>query len=190
MDFLCDADISEDMSARLTDNTVVKTAVETPIFIPLSGEWLDQIHEIENRSYTNPWSRTLLERELSSRDISLAQGLILPESKRLLAYSFNYVVAEELHILNLAVDPEFRALGYGRALLGHILSLSIERGASYATLEVRLSNFRAKRLYQNCGFNLVGFRKNYYQDNGEDAELLSRTLSGDDLSGFKLLSLY
>ncbi len=148
----------------------------------LGKEWLEQVVALDNLSYPCPWSRELFSREFI-KDIAFIAGIT--NGKALVAHCFNHLVAEELHILNLTVDQKYRRLGLGRALLCFIISESIERGARYATLEVRTSNFSAQRLYSNLGFQVAGLRRQYYHDNLEDALVLSRTLSQRDYLMFR-----
>ena len=84
----------------------------------------------------------------------------------------------ESHILNLCVNPEFQGLGYGRAMLDHILEIAIIHNAKIVFLEVRPTNFSAIRLYMNAGFNEVGMHRNYYpaKYGREDALILARAL--------------
>jgi ribosomal-protein-alanine N-acetyltransferase len=85
------------------------------------------------------------------------------------------LVADELHVLALAVAPPERRRGAARALLAHALADGAARGARVAHLELRTSNGPALALYRGLGFAVVGRRTRYYAD-GEDALLLSRAL--------------
>jgi len=83
------------------------------------------------------------------------------------------LIADELHVNNVAIRPEFRGQGLGSALLLTTINQARQRGAKLAQLEVRASNNEAQRLYQKCGFAVVGRRKNYYRQPTEDALLMS-----------------
>lgn len=83
-----------------------------------------------------------------------------------------WFVGDEVHILNVAVDPGWRRRGIGGGLVQRVLEAAAEAGAAFVTLEVRVGNAPAIGLYERMGFVLVGRRKGYYQDNGEDALLL------------------
>jgi N6-L-threonylcarbamoyladenine synthase len=83
-----------------------------------------------------------------------------------------YVVADEGHITNLAISPEYQGRGIGTALVCQLFETSFERRVSHLILEVRKSNERARRLYERFGFEEVGIRRRYYEDNNEDATLL------------------
>ena len=85
-----------------------------------------------------------------------------------------WAILEEAHITLLLVDLPYRGQGFGQMLLYALLRLARQRGLEWATLEVRLSNQTAIALYQKFGFERVGQRRGYYQDNGEDALILWR----------------
>jgi ribosomal-protein-alanine N-acetyltransferase len=85
-------------------------------------------------------------------------------------------VADELHVNNVAVRPEFRGRGLGCALLGTTLNGARQRNINIAQLEVRAGNAGAQSLYRRCGFEAVGRRKNYYRNPTEDALLMTLTL--------------
>ncbi len=157
-------------------------------FIHLNVEWLDSVETIEHRCYHSPWSRNLLRRELEREEFSFAPGLLVDE--RLVGYSFNYIVADELHILNVAVDPLYRGVGFGRRILTHVMHESLNRGVTRAALEVRASNSAAQNLYSSMGFRFSGVRREYYNDNREDAMVLERELSPTDREPFRVLLGY
>jgi ribosomal-protein-alanine N-acetyltransferase len=82
-------------------------------------------------------------------------------------------MVDEAHITTFAVDPAWRRRSIGQRLLVALLDVSIARRAREATLEVRLSNVAARRLYEKYGFRPVGVRPRYYSDNGEDALIMT-----------------
>ena len=86
-------------------------------------------------------------------------------------------IADELHVNNVAVRPEFRGRGLGSILLNTTLHQGQLRKAKTAQLEVRANNAAAQNLYQRCGFEVVGRRKNYYRQPTEDALLMSLSFS-------------
>lgn len=139
----------------------------------LRREHIPAICSIERRSYSNPWSDPFIASEFE-KDISFRPALFL--NGELVGYSFNYVVADELHILNLAIHPRWRKMGLGAQLLEAILRGAAERGCSFGTLEVRVGNLVARRIYERFGFRPVSIRRGYYSDNGEDALVLERSI--------------
>ena len=79
----------------------------------------------------------------------------------------------ETHITEIAVREELRGNGIGELLLIGSVRVALERGSTVLTLEARVSNFIAQRLYEKYGFKEVGIRKNYYSDNREDAVIMT-----------------
>ncbi|WP_225913926.1 GNAT family N-acetyltransferase [Leptolyngbya ohadii] len=97
-----------------------------------------------------------------------------PSSVSLIGLGCLWSIAEEAHITVLAIDPDYRQLGLGQAILYALLVSAEQRGLEWATLEVRAGNAAAIRLYEKFGFREVGRRKGYYSD-GEDALILWRS---------------
>jgi [ribosomal protein S18]-alanine N-acetyltransferase len=152
------------------------SGLEAPAFLirRMTREDLPAVMELEKASFTNPWSRELLQRELD-HDWSII--LLLEEpleqgGRRLLGISIFWIVHDEVHVLNVATAPEHRRRGVGRWLMDATLAEGRTRKCTLATLEVRKSNEAAINLYKSFGFRPVGVRPNYYVDEGlppEDA---------------------
>jgi ribosomal-protein-alanine N-acetyltransferase len=100
-------------------------------------------------------------------------GPVPPKPWKVWAYLIFWVVADEMHILNLAVHPQRRRRGLARRLLTTAMTRARELGAQVAWLEARPSNHPALKLYENFGFKEVGRRPRYYDDTQEDALLLA-----------------
>lgn len=132
---------------------------------------LPPVMEVEKRAFKSPWSEDLIRRELTHEwsTILLAEE---PGEKRVLGFVIFWVVHDEIHILNVAVDPAYRRKGIARALLDEMFRRAREAGLALATLEVRISNDPAIRLYEGLGFRRVGIRKGYYVDEDEDAVVM------------------
>ena len=92
-------------------------------------------------------------------------------------YIVSWIVADELHIANLAVAEELRRSGTASELVRCSLAAAAVRGVRFATLEVRASNEGAMRLYERFGFKPVAMMKRYYPDNGEDAVVMMAVLT-------------
>lgn len=138
---------------------------------------LAMVSDIERRSYEFPWSHGVF------RDCLLAgyQNIVLVRDRRVVGYGVLSVAAGEAHILNICVDPQFRALGYGSRLLDEMLFRARAASVREIFLEVRPSNVTAVRLYQKKGFHKVADRPAYYQARGgrEDAAVYVRKLVVD-----------
>lgn len=133
----------------------------------MKPEDVNEIWRIERDLFTLPWSKSSLLFEAS--DNRNAFSIVGLDEEGIAGYSIGWFVSDELHIGNVAVVRSKQGRGFGRQLLEHVLKEALEREASIATLEVRVSNVRAIRLYRRYGFRGVAVRKRYYSDNGEDA---------------------
>jgi ribosomal-protein-alanine N-acetyltransferase len=141
---------------------------------------LEAVLEIERASFVTPWSRRAFLHELERNPVAEAwvarAGGGEPDAGGVVGYVCLWIVADEVHVTNLAVHPAHRGQGIGSRLLVTALVRHRARGARRALLEVRPSNVEALRLYRALGFREVGRRRRYYVDTGEDALLLEATL--------------
>jgi ribosomal-protein-alanine N-acetyltransferase len=132
---------------------------------------LNAIEEIEKRSYPTPWSRSMFASELA-KPSSICLGAF--EGDRLLGYLIVSRYVDAWHVMNVAVAPESRRRGIAESLLGALFDLTAEDGRRGYTLEVRVSNEGAIKLYERLGFRSSGIRRGYYTDNREDALIMWR----------------
>ncbi len=132
---------------------------------------LDAVHAIDQLSFSAPWSRRSYENELNDRRLSRSWVAVLDGS--IIGAIVAWLLVDELHIVTLSVHPQHRRRGVARSLLRTALAEARQRGAVSAALEVRAGNRPAQELYRDFGFKIVGRRPNYYQDNGEDALLMT-----------------
>lgn len=145
---------------------------------PMSIHDIPIIEELEKRCFSAPWSGDVYRHELTSnrlgsywvmrRTAESSEG-----TPPILAYGGYWLMGQEAHIVTIATHPDFRRQGLGRRLLQAMIDKAIEAGALEITLEVRASNYAAQALYKSMGFVVVGVRKHYYHDNGEDAILMT-----------------
>ncbi len=137
----------------------------------LKEEDLDAVLKIEQASFPVPWTRGMFEQELRISTSHFFVAKALP-GKEIVGYAGYWQVVDELHLINIAVQPEYRRQGLGKHLLFYILYDGKRLGLKKATLEVRASNLAAQRLYEQLGFKNIALRKNYYADNLEDAVIM------------------
>ena len=130
-----------------------------------------QIHEIEKLCFAMPWSEESILHDVKENVV--ARWLVMDDGTgRVLAYAGMWFVLDEAHVCNVAVHPDCRRMGYGRRIFEALEHLATENSMSMMTLEVRRSNVAAQNLYHACGFQDVGYRKRYYEDNKEDALIM------------------
>lgn len=134
---------------------------------------LDGVLEIEHASFNNPTTREWYEGELGRPEVCFIYVLRLPE-RAVAGFCTFWRVADQIHINNFAIHPNYRGQGLGRLLLDWVLAEADTLGAPNATLEVRRSNSAALRLYDAAGFEVTAVRPSYYTQPIEDALVLWR----------------
>ena len=145
---------------------------------PLREEDLDEVVEIEKLCFATPWSRPLFSEELKQTEIcfwtkaTLGASTGSAQAPKVAGYMGFWKAVDEAHITNIAVRPEFRIQGLGRALAEDVLKQALKLGCVRASLEVRPSNLAALNLYESLGFKGVALRPRYYVDNEEDALIM------------------
>lgn len=132
----------------------------------LTRDHLSAVLELDRVCFGGHWGEQGYLSELT-RETSLVLGAF--HRSDLIGFGILWRVLEEAHIISLAVHPEHRRRGVARFILEALLDEAHRCGSAWATLEVRESNSPARRLYETCGFQLLGLRKRYYEDTGEDA---------------------
>jgi ribosomal-protein-alanine N-acetyltransferase len=138
---------------------------------PMALDDLPAVHAIERSSFSVPWPDEAYRNELLTN--RLASYVVARAGAEVVGFAGLWVMVDEAHITTFAVDPRWRRRGIGEWLLLGLLDRAVERRAREATLEVRLSNVPARRLYEKYGFRPVGIRPRYYSDNGEDALIMT-----------------
>ncbi|MDP7981323.1 ribosomal protein S18-alanine N-acetyltransferase [Bacillus multifaciens] len=127
---------------------------------------IPQIVAIEEASFATPWTAEAFERELNMNEY--AHYVVLETEEGIMGYCGLWMILDESHITNIAILPKYRGLKLGVALLQEVMNKARAFGAKTMTLEVRVSNEVAKKLYRKFGFQNGGIRKRYYTDNYED----------------------
>ena len=150
---------------------------------PMTPTDLDDVMPLERRCFKDPWTRHMYLSDLTSNALATYLVLRAPAGVRargtecgsvpsLLAYGGLWLLLDEAHIATIASHPGWRGCGLGQWIMLALLDAAIERGAALATLEVRVGNTPARRLYEKLGFEEVGERRDYYRD-GEDALIMT-----------------
>ena len=146
---------------------------------PYGPEHLPAVLALEDACFAAPWSEQLLREEAQPR--SHAWNLVVRVDGAVRAFLFNWVVLDEMHLLNLTVAPPHQRRGHARALLDALQAEASTHGMASLWLEVRPSNERARRLYAARGFEEVGLRRAYYpapHGRREDAVVMRLQLAG------------
>src|SRR5262245_49722572 len=144
---------------------------------PMTLDDLDEVMAIERASFQTPWSKGAFRYELTQNRV--ARSLLVRIGTQIVGYLCLWEIGHEIHITNLAVHPSFRRRGVARALLGHVLADARKRDVDLAFLEVRPTNAEALNLYESFGFQVIGRRKGYYFDTGEDALVMETRLDAE-----------
>lgn len=150
-------------------------ATRAELFIePMRPADLDEVDAIEQHSFKNPWpARVFLEelgRAWARVDVARVDG-------RVVGFCNYWLVKDEVHLLAIATHPDRRRGGIGARLLGHLVDRARATDCVLVTLEVRRSNRPAIALYERFGFAAVGVRRGYYQEDGEDALVMTLELA-------------
>lgn len=129
------------------------------------------VQEIERHIFATPWPRNAYYRELSAR--GSAHYIVLrregEQGPEIVGYGGMWRMYDEAHVTTIGVRHDLQHRGYGRILFAALVQAAYDMGAKWITLEVRASNQTAMRMYEGYGFKVIGRRRGYYTDNGEDA---------------------
>jgi ribosomal-protein-alanine N-acetyltransferase len=137
---------------------------------------IDAICEIEREAFPTPWTHEAFYNEL--RNNHFARYLVMVYNGQLAGYAGMWLIMDEAHITNIAIHKNFRGKRLGEKLLRQLQATAYLQGMKQMTLEVRVSNTVALKLYEKLGFNGVGLRRGYYTDNNEDALIMWADLDG------------
>ncbi len=140
------------------------------------------VQEIEREIFATPWPRNAYYRELASR--ASAHYVVLRQETEfepppphrsadfdnsIIGYGGMWRMYDEAHVTTIGVRHDLHHRGYGRIVFAGLVQAAYDMGAMWITLEVRTTNDNAMRMYESFGFKVIGRRKGYYTDNGEDA---------------------
>lgn len=131
--------------------------------------WLDveEVTAVEEASFAIPWTKEAFMNEMLRNEQAIY--FVAVQDRRVIGFAGVWQIVDEGHITNIAVLPEFRGQGVGNQLLHALVTYARSQSLAALTLEVRVSNVGAQKLYEQFGFECAGRRKRYYQDNNEDA---------------------
>jgi ribosomal-protein-alanine N-acetyltransferase len=137
------------------------------------SEDVPEVVKIERLSFSTPWSEASFYSEIYNKysivRVAELNGIIA-------GYICARHIADECHLLNMAVRPDYRRHGIAAMLLKDVIEDLRESGCRFFFLEVRESNYAARRFYEKCGFKIIGRRKNYYAYPNENAVIMMREI--------------
>lgn len=136
----------------------------------MTSSHIGEIARLEKECFSSPWSKDGLKTEL---DNNFARFFVAFSGGKIAGYIGSHNVLGEVYITNVAVFSEFRRKGVGKALVEFLVNEMKAENAEFVTLEVRKSNQNAISLYEKCGFQKVGERRNFYEKPIEDAILMT-----------------
>lgn len=134
---------------------------------PMRKEDIFQVSQIEKLSFPTPWSCGIFSSELDKKTLTFYY--VMEYQDEVIAYTGYWKLANEAHLVNLAVYPAFRRKGLGSKLLKYVLEKAQNQGLDTITLEVRRFNLAAQKFYERFDFKKVAIRPGYYVETGEDA---------------------
>lgn len=137
---------------------------------------LDRIMELEHLLFTSSWSEADYIYEIYENTFSF--NFVLEVENKIIGYVGVWIMYEQSQITTIGIDSDYQGQGYAKILMDEIIGFACDEGCSTMSLEVRISNQAAISLYEKCGFTNQAIRKNYYQDNHEDAYLMVKGLEG------------
>lgn len=146
--------------------------------VPATPDMLPNILALEEACFSSPWTRKMLEAELTNNQFAHFLVARRPEesaskaASAIIGYHCFWIVFEELRLMNLAVTESMRRKGVGRTLVTEALRVGLAHAATRAVLEVRASNDPAHSLYTRLGFLQISRRPRYYTNPIEDAVLM------------------
>ncbi len=137
--------------------------------VKMNYEDISDVLKLEKTCFGDGWTSTPFDKELKRNDCSYFVAKI---ENNIIGYSGSWTILEELHITIMAVHPDYRKNKIGQKLLINLIKEGLNSGAKWVTLEVKATNVAAQRMYEKFGFSVKGRRKQYYQQDREDALIM------------------
>lgn len=138
--------------------------------VPMEEKHIEAVVFVEEATFSIPWTKADFEREV--KENSMAIYFVAVDGEKVVGYAGMWHVVTEGHITNVAILHEYRRQGIGDMFMKELLAIAEEREMIGITLEVRIHNSSAQKMYAKYGFRPEGIRKNYYIDTKEDAVIM------------------
>ncbi|ENH96412.1 ribosomal-protein-alanine N-acetyltransferase [Gracilibacillus halophilus YIM-C55.5] len=136
----------------------------------MTKEDIDYVYDVDKRSFVTPWPKDIYYEEMTRNQY--ARYFVATVDQQVVGFCGTWMVIDEAQITNIAIDPAYRGRQLGTGLFQYVMNEAIANGVKRLSLEVRVSNVVAQRMYKKFGLVPGGIRKNYYVDNHEDALVL------------------
>lgn len=133
----------------------------------MDKDHIEGVMVVENTSFRVPWSRDAFFQEVNQNEFAIYYVALI--EGKVVGYAGVWVICDEGHITNIAVHPDYRRKGIGSLLIEKLMTYARDHEVVVMTLDVRVGNDTAKKMYAKFGFKEGGLRKEYYSDNLEDA---------------------
>lgn len=143
----------------------------------MTEEDVAEVAELEKKCFAIPWSEKSFHDEMKNK---LAVYFVAKKDGRCIGYAGFWNVSGEGGITNVAVLPKYRRQGIGSMLIAEMIKTAAKLKLDLLTLEVRKGNIGAQGLYKKFGFDIIGERKRYYSDNGEDAWIMTKSFADNE----------
>ena len=130
---------------------------------------IEEIYDIEKRCFSDAWSRQSFIDEIDNEN---SVFIVVKKEDKIVAYSGFWYIVDDAQIMNVAVDIAYKGMKISHILMKEMIQRARDKNMATMSLEVRVSNELAINLYKGYGFEIVGVRKQYYQDNKEDAYIM------------------
>jgi ribosomal-protein-alanine N-acetyltransferase len=146
-----------------------------PFVSPMEPDDVELIMPLERQAFADPWTRRMYLSDLAENPLATYRVIRAGGNDGLppiLGWGGFWLLVDEAHVATVASHPQYRGCGLGQWLMVALIDKAQERGARVATLEVRVSNLPAQKLYDKLGFDVVGMRRKYYRD-GEDGLIMT-----------------
>lgn len=142
--------------------------------VPMDASHLDAVLFIERASFAAPWTRAMFDRELNN---SSSRSVVFMTNDDVVGFICYWAVQSEAHLMTIAVHPQRRGEGIGKAIMSYMEQMCLKEGLNRIILEVARRNEEARNLYKSLGFSAIGFRKRYYKEINDDAIVMEKWLA-------------
>ena len=140
---------------------------------------IQEVMKIEERCFTSRWNEEMFLYEMEENEFG--SFFVYEKDHRVIGFIDFWITFETCQLANLAIHPDAQGQGYSKELMDRMVDYANRAGCENIMLEVRVSNHKARGLYESYGFIEMNIRKGYYNDNGEDAIVMCKALGGNCL---------